>query len=127
MALLYFNNQLIATSSAPGVLFNELVTKPFHLKYEHIKGHYYTIIIFDDLSVHFLKINVPNNSLTKGEALVLYQPFMAKPFNYNGVVNIYQQPSQLDIPTDDFDMEKFIKNNQLILKFTIDFTVLQTL
>ncbi len=124
MALLYFNNQLIATSSLHGVLFDKIIDKPFNLKYKHEKGKFHTVIIYDDLSIHFLKINVLNSSIKKGDFLVMYEPFIIKKLNYDAVVNIYEQPSLINCPTDDFDMERFIKANQLKLLYTIDFTIL---
>lgn len=128
MAQLYFNQQLIATAEAPGVLWSKLLQSTFNLKYKYQSGKCYTVIMYDDISIHFLKINIRHDCVKKsGDVLVEYTPFIDQRYNYNGIVNIYEQSNYIEVPEDDFDMERFINVNSLTLIYTIEFTILQKL
>jgi hypothetical protein len=127
MAQLYFNGQLVATSSINGVLSHHLVRDEIVITFDHKINKFHTILIYDDETVHLMMINVKGDDLESGEVIVDYVPFDNKVFNYHAYVLIYEQPKKLSLPMDDFDMEDYITNNKLKLIYTIHFTILQKL
>ena len=125
MAKLYVNEQLIATSEAPGILAPQFANGEFIITYDHKPKKYYTVIIYDDNDIHTLLFNVRGDDLSTGDELVEFLPFQIRKFNYDVGVSIYLQPSVLGLPGDDFDMEEYVVDNQLQLLYVIEFTILQ--
>lgn len=125
MAQLYFNDQLIANSSCHGILSHQLANEEIVIHYTHHAKKYYTVIMYDDRHIHSMIINVKGDDLENGDVLVEYTPFEIRRVNYGALVCIYEQPTRLPLPNDDFDMEKFTKDNKLKSLYTIAFTVLQ--
>lgn len=121
------NEQLIATTDVPGVLGSHLRDAEIIITYPYDDDNYYTVIIYDDNDIHALLINVEQDDLETGDVLVEYKPFDLHLFNYDVVIYIYQQPTQLPLPFDDFDMDEFVAQNNLILLHKIEFMVLQKL
>ena len=124
MAQLYFDHQLIATSESHGILAPNMLTKDFSLVYKANANKYYTIIIHDENDVHLFLLNVLGNDLTKGDEVVTYMPFETKKYNNDVTVCIYEQPKLIHVD-DDFDLDPFIVNHKLKLRYLIDFTILQ--
>ncbi|HSW77045.1 MAG TPA: hypothetical protein VLG50_08355 [Candidatus Saccharimonadales bacterium] len=125
MAKLYFHDQLVATSDEHGILGANLSHEEIVITYPHRKNKHYTVIMYDDNDVHSLLININGDDLSTGDILVDYHPFVSKLFNYDAMIYIYEQPSILPLPSDDFDMEDYTVKNNLILLYKIEFTVLQ--
>jgi len=127
MAQLYFNEQLIATSSTHGILGHHFINSDIVITYQHHPKKYYTVVMNDLEQIHSLIINIKGDQLDTGDILVDYIPFKHKTNNYDGQILIYQQPHHLSIPSNDFDMEQFVSDHHLKLLYVIDFTVLQKL
>ena len=125
MANLYFNGQLIATSTITGILNPALIDTDIAITYKTDDKKYYSILMFDDTLIHSLMINIKGHDLTTGDILVDYIPYSVKNKNYDATVYIYEQPKKLKIPPDDFDMDEFIKNHSLNLLYKIEFLVLK--
>jgi hypothetical protein len=127
MAQLYFNEQLIATSSVHGILGHHLMNEEIVITYQHSPKKYYTIVMNDANQIHSFIINIKGDQLETGDIIVDYIPFEHQSANYDGQILIYQQPKPLVIPMADFDMDDYVKQNKLKLIHVIDFTVLQKL
>jgi hypothetical protein len=127
MAKLYFNEQLIATSSVHGIVGDNLINEEIVITYPNLKKKYYTVIIYDQNDIHSLLINVKGDDLTTGDILVEYIPFKIRLINYDATVYIYEQLNKIPLPDDDFDFEEFNNKYQLKLLYTIEFTILQKL
>lgn len=127
MASLYVEDQLIATNELHGVLGNSLVNEEMVITYTHKKNKYYSIIIYDDEKIHSMIINIRGDNFLTGEIIVEFEPFDIKKNNYNAIIYIYEQPSKMPLPNDDFDMLDYAKENNLTLLYTIDFTVMHQL
>jgi len=127
MAKLYFNEQLIASTSTHGILSPGLVNEEIIITYKYKKNMFYTVIIYDQNEIHSLIINVKGDNLNTGDILVEYMPFKIRLINYDAVIYIYEQPNKLKLPHSDFDMDEFTINNQLQLLYEIEFTILQQL
>lgn len=124
MAALYINEQLIATSDHHGVVGSNLLDGEYIISYTNKKTKYYTLLIFDDNDVHSLIINIRGDDLETGQELVDFLPFQARSFNYDVTIVIYEQPKKLSLPGDDFDMERYIVDQHLVMIYKIEFTVL---
>jgi hypothetical protein len=127
MAQLYFNEQLIAKSNVSGILGHHLMDDEIVITYPHKPKKYYTIVMYDDQTIHSLIINVKGDDLETGDIIVDYVPFIPKNIHYEANVLIYEQPKKCPLPLDDFDMEDYIKQHKMTLLYTIDFTILQKL
>lgn len=127
MSKLYFKEQLIATSSVHGVLSSKLVNEEIIITYPASNKKFYTVIIYDQNDIHSLLINVKGNQLETGDVLVEYIPFKIRTINYDAIIYIYEQKSKIPLPSDDFDMEEFIKTYELKELYMIEFTILQQL
>jgi hypothetical protein len=127
MAQLYFDHQLVATDQLDGVISSNLIDKTMDILYKHKKNKFYTIFMYDEEVVHFFKINIKGELIDTGEDLVDEEPLVAKPYNYNTVIHIYEQPRKLPLPKDDFDMTDYVNKHQLHLLYKIEFTILQQL
>jgi len=126
MAKLYFNQQLIATSTLHGIVGENLVNEEIIITYPHQKK-FYTIIIYDQNDIHSLLINVKGDNLNTGDILVEYLPFKIRSVNYDATIYIYEQLDKIPLPKDDFDMIEFSETYRLKLLYTIEFTILQSL
>jgi len=125
MAKLYIHDHLVATSDVCGVLGEPMRDGNMVITYPYQDKKYYTIIIYDDNDIHSLRINVIKDNLNTGDVLVDYKPFHVYLFNYDVIVYIYEQDCIVPIPSDDFDMDDFVKQHHLVLMYKMELLVLQ--
>lgn len=125
MAQLYFNEQLVAKTNVSGILGHHLIDDEIVITYPHNVRKFYTIVMYDDETIHSLIMNIKGDDLETGDVIVEYIPFNPKSINYDANILIYEQPKKLSLPLDDFNMDDYIQKNKLDLLYTIDFTILQ--